>query len=176
MYFRTVWRRITGVSTPRDGAPSHICHVGGLVLLAVLAAACGEAKLGDPTTGALGGGDGVPDAAVELPDAFVAPSVDAAMPPDAPPSDAALPDAQAAATCAELYGMAPDYQLCSETADSCSFNALTDGGNCADMCAAYGGVCLTAYDNNNTDVCVSQGEDTCQTNRHNEICVCSRPQ
>lgn len=175
MYFQTLLRPRSGVATPRCGERTHLKHLICAISVALLVGACGEARLGDPSTGALGE-DTSPDAALATPDAFVAPQVDAAPGPDAELADAAPPDAQPAATCAELYGMAPDYQLCSETPESCSFNALTDGGNCAEMCAAYGGVCLAAYDNNNTEVCASQGEDTCTTNRHNEICVCSRPQ
>ncbi len=173
MYFHAVPTSPGGEPAPRSG---EFVRLLGLLLLVFAVLGCNKARIGDPSPEALGDDtDLAPDAAPASPDALVAPQADAALPPA--PVDAALPDATpAAATCMELYGLAPEYQLCSETPDYCAFNAKTDGGNCQEMCALYGGTCLAAYDNNDSDVCISEGEDTCLTNRRNEICVCSRPQ
>jgi len=107
--------------------------------------------------------EGVPDAA--------APPPDAVPPPDAPPTPDAPPP-----SCADIYGEAPGYVLCVETAVDCAFNATTAGGTCADMCATYGGTCLAAYDNENLPgtECTPIGEDTCATARQTEICICTR--
>jgi hypothetical protein len=119
-------------------------------------------------------GECVPDGVDPAIDA-APPAIDApiAPPPDAPPGE---PDAPALPACDDTYGMVPEYLLCEETATTCKFNALTNGGNCLDMCAAYGGTCITAFDNENGvgQECIEVIEETCTVLRTSEICVCTR--
>jgi hypothetical protein len=77
-------------------------------------------------------------------------------------------------TCNELYGMAPDYELCLETPDECHFATVTGGGNCSTLCGTYGGTCIDAFDNSDGCTVIRPDTDTCRTNRQTEICVCSR--
>jgi hypothetical protein len=78
-------------------------------------------------------------------------------------------------TCDELYGMAPDYLLCMETDSECHFNATTDGSNCNAMCAIFMGTCIGAIDNPGGGCAGDPAAmDTCDTNRFNEICICSK--
>jgi len=95
------------------------------------------------------------------------PPPDLKRPPDLQPK----PDAQK--SCDTLYGAAPGYQLCEETAASCKLNASTSGSNCKVLCASLGGTCLAAFDNDSGCNIISWS-DTCETNRSTEICECSR--
>lgn len=112
------------------------------------------------------------DAATGGPDATTPPGADAA----APPIDAsAQVDAPAAPEpCDTLYGDIPGYVLCEEAADSCRFSAVTGGGNCDALCAAYSGTCIAAFDNDPGAPCAATQQDSCATNADDEICVCSR--
>lgn len=80
------------------------------------------------------------------------------------------------ASCDQLYGDALDYLLCSQEPDRCHFSVTTDGASCEALCAQHGGTCLQAFDNPNDPgtECNVLGEDTCQTQRSTEICVCTR--
>ena len=111
-----------------------------------------------------------PDAAADVDGALV----DAAAAVDAAIIDAALADGGAG--CDARYGEAPGYLLCTEDTDACAFAATTGGGTCGELCAAYGGSCLAALDNNNDPgaECTPVGVDACDTPRQTEICVCSR--
>jgi hypothetical protein len=81
-------------------------------------------------------------------------------------------------SCDDVFGKAPGYVLCEETDTTCNFAALTMG-TCAQMCAAYGGTCLEAFDNVGSGgvecVPVRLSTDTCDTSRQTEICVCDKP-
>ncbi len=78
-------------------------------------------------------------------------------------------------SCREQFGSAPDFRLCSETSNRCIFNALTDGGNCDQMCRRFGSRCIDARDNEDSSCTEIPGtNDDCQTNRQTEICVCER--
>lgn len=102
---------------------------------------------------------------------------------DAGMRDAGMPDAGRdggrdagrRSSCDDLYGSAPGYVYCAETAISCEFSANTNGGDCNDLCLSLGGICLEAYDNADP-VCMRRPEfgDDCFTDRGNEICICSR--
>ncbi|RMH36625.1 MAG: hypothetical protein D6689_22145 [Deltaproteobacteria bacterium] len=95
---------------------------------------------------------------------------------DAGAVDGGAADA-ARAPCDATYGAAPAYVLCQQTATTCAFNAQTAGGTCGDACAAYGGACLGAFDNENGpgQECAPIAADDCTTPRETEICVCTRP-
>jgi hypothetical protein len=98
-------------------------------------------------------------------------TLDASTRPDAssPEIDGGVP-----ATCDEIYGAVPGYVACSETGDSCSFNATLNNGTCGALCSSLGKVCITAHDNG-IEPCVAGPEETCDTMRGTEICTCSRP-
>lgn len=107
---------------------------------------------------------GDPDAAIEpVPDA-------------APAVDAEQPDAEAQATCDELFGQAPGYQLCSEDDLGCSFNVSLEGQTCTAACLLLQSTCLGAFDNESIAPCapIEATGDTCDTPRSSEICVCAR--
>ena len=127
----------------------------------------------------IGSGDDNPPPEVDASE----PAVDSAVEPDAPQTqpDAASPVPDAAPTltsCNELYGAAPEYVLCQQLDLTCEFNVLTNGGNCNQMCANFGGSCVAAYDNDTgPDLdCVRKeaSGDDCTTNRNTEICICTR--
>jgi hypothetical protein len=81
----------------------------------------------------------------------------------------------ASPSCNELYGAAPGYILCMETGDECHFSAQTNGGDCNEMCAMFGGVCLAAFDDGpGSCVVVRPNMDTCDTDRATEICACTK--
>ncbi len=143
---------------------------GALLAVALLLsmAACQDAIIGEPYN------PGAPT------DATPIGSPDAPLPPIDAQIDAQIDakiDAPAPTTCDERYGQAVEYILCDERPDTCEFNARTDGGNCNQMCAAFGGTCVAAYDNA-SDPGVEcdrvDSNDDCSTNRNTEICVCTR--
>ena len=78
-------------------------------------------------------------------------------------------------SCDEQYGDVPDYLLCEESRDSCSFNAtLASTISCTDVCSMFGGECIEAQ-LNEEDLCLSTGATDCDQNDVNDnICVCSR--
>jgi hypothetical protein len=93
--------------------------------------------------------------------------VDAFIPPDAMPQ----------AACDDLFGQAPGYQLCSEDAVSCSFNVALVGETCTIACELLETTCLNALSNEDIDLCAPVvSDDTCDTARQSQICVCARPQ
>lgn len=146
-------------------------------MVALALAGCGKASLGDSSEGPTGDSELAADATPAAPDAALPIVPDASPPPvDATPVDTTPDAAPPPPTCAEVYGGATDFVLCLETDTTCSFNAFTNGGNCTQMCAAYGGSCVGALDNDYTNVCMAQGTDSCDDHRDNEICICSRPQ
>jgi hypothetical protein len=83
-------------------------------------------------------------------------------------------DAETSAACDQRFGGIAGYLLCSETADTCSFNATTAGGTCTDVCAGVDSVCVTAHDNAEAAPCTLLAEEPCDTPRNSEICTCSR--
>jgi len=89
-------------------------------------------------------------------------------PPPPPPSDA---------SCTELFGGAPEFILCGETADTCSFNVRTNGGTCNQICAGFGTACVGAISNDASCEGNPDSTDTCETVRPvDEICICERPE
>jgi len=89
-------------------------------------------------------------------------------------------DTSAPPTCDELYGGAPDYIYCRETAMECEFyTALELTRSCTDTCASLGGSCIRQYRNLNgvDEECVRDGvtDRSCDdTGLNDDICVCSR--
>ncbi len=78
-------------------------------------------------------------------------------------------------SCEALFGDAPRFVLCDETETTCSFNALTDGGTCNQMCRSLGSRCVGAIDNDGNSCREIRGSrDTCDTRRQTEICICER--
>lgn len=80
-----------------------------------------------------------------------------------------------AGTCNDLFGMAPAYELCEETPDSCSFNAMTDGGSCDEMCMMFGATCITSFTNDMSDCASMMDEVACTEVAGDNICVCAKP-
>jgi hypothetical protein len=81
----------------------------------------------------------------------------------------------AAPTCDELYGAAPGYLLCLESASECQFLVILAGDSCNALCSSFGGTCLDAFDNAaGTCRILQPSADTCDTHRNDEICVCSK--
>jgi hypothetical protein len=78
------------------------------------------------------------------------------------------------ASCTELFRDAPDFILCVETETFCSFYAITGGGTCDEMCGRFGSQCVDALDNAEGCIAIAGSNDTCQTPRQDEICVCER--
>ena len=114
-----------------------------------------------------------PDRAIK-PDVLKKP--DAAKPDMPKKPDAAKPDTKR--SCDQIYGTAPGYVLCKETATTCEFNANTNP-DCHTICTSYAGqTCLGAFDNPlsaGQECNVKPGSnDDCFTTNSTEICVCSR--
>jgi len=76
-------------------------------------------------------------------------------------------------SCADLFGSAPDYKLCSDDALSCEFSVTLNDTSCNDLCATHGRVCVTSYDNA-TASCTRGVENTCAITRADQICVCKK--
>ncbi len=76
--------------------------------------------------------------------------------------------------CDLLFGSAPEYTLCGESAGSCEF-ATEDPDDadfvCRDICGSR--QCLTGYDSDNLS-CERMSEDGCDAPHESQICVCAR--
>ena len=80
-----------------------------------------------------------------------------------------------APSCATLYGAAPEFLLCAETATSCRFlRNSSPARTCDTVCSTYGGTCIDA-DNGDPGSCTVSGAADCSTSFASSICVCSRP-
>jgi hypothetical protein len=87
-----------------------------------------------------------------------------------------VPDAMPLVACDVLFGEAPGYQLCSEDELSCSFNVALLGETCTAACILLETTCLAAFANEDVDLCAPLvTDDTCDTARQSQICVCARP-
>ena len=87
------------------------------------------------------------------------------------------PPPPAAADCTELFGSAPGFIFCEETATTCSFNVRTNGGTCTQICAGFGTACVGAISNAGSCEGNPARNDTCETPRPvDEICICERPE
>ncbi len=80
-----------------------------------------------------------------------------------------------ARACDAQFGAVDGYELCEFSADSCSFNAITGGGSCNDICGANGSACVTAFNNSAGDCASMKAESTCEETANDQICVCSLP-
>jgi hypothetical protein len=69
-----------------------------------------------------------------------------------------------------------DFELCSEDADSCRFNATVAGGTCNDACSSGGGTCIDAEANDPAG-CANVNADVvdCTTTFMDGVCECTRP-
>jgi hypothetical protein len=78
-----------------------------------------------------------------------------------------------ALTCTERYGATNGFQLCTETATFCSFVAIKKGSSCTDLCARFGGTCLSAKVNSSN--CLAGSPSSCDdTTNYDDICTCTR--
>jgi hypothetical protein len=82
-----------------------------------------------------------------------------------------------AASCAALYGSAPDFELCEATSGTCRFLHDSTIASCAAICASGGGACILAADNVLGQCVADTSKATeCSSTLHNEtFCVCTRP-
>jgi hypothetical protein len=99
---------------------------------------------------------GVPDAAID----------------DAAATDGAI-DGAGAASCDDLFGTVPEYELCEESTATCTFGGLIEG-TCDAMCAMFGSTCESARDSDEGAVCVELGEVGCDSMHGRAICTCLR--
>ena len=75
--------------------------------------------------------------------------------------------------CAAQYNGFPGYYFCSQTGDLCTMGANLNGTNCNQICAAGGGECEAAH--NNQGMCGLGQNIGCNTTGFmSAICVCSR--
>jgi hypothetical protein len=128
--------------------------------------------------GRIGEGTGVDATSVVVVDAAGGVVDATAVDAPSPVIDAAIDAPAPPATCDDLYGTAVEYILCDQQPDTCEFNVRTNGGNCTQLCYAFGSTCVAAYDNQadpGTEcVRVEATGDVCTTTRNTEICVCTR--
>lgn len=96
---------------------------------------------------------------------------------DGPPAtdDGASSSGGAGATCDEIFGGVPDYELCNETSDSCRFNVTLNMSSCADLCAMFGSMmCVTAFANDASDCASQNAEVACTEVANDNICECAK--
>jgi hypothetical protein len=82
-----------------------------------------------------------------------------------------------APSCTVLYGQAPEFLLCEERAEACTFytsEAAGDAVSCVTSCAAGGGTCLSAGDDL-ADGCEVGAVIPCDEAHRDLVCGCSRP-
>lgn len=79
------------------------------------------------------------------------------------------------AACDDLFGTAPSYMLCEETADGCSFNVMLEMTSCDALCMSFGSTCIEAFTNPETG-CTTDGALPCDDATTNEsVCRCAKP-
>lgn len=99
--------------------------------------------------------------------------------PDAGRPDAGRPDA-GPRRCRDIYGTAPSYIECFERGTECEFYVDLDSAtpSCADVCRAFGGMCLRTYREAETSPATCDRLDgtirPCADPHDDEICVCTR--
>jgi len=77
--------------------------------------------------------------------------------------------------CEQIFGEAPDYQLCRVHQDGCEF--FSDHvGTCAEVCGMAGAECLRSYDADSSAACTPEtGDERCGAHHESQICVCAFP-
>lgn len=81
----------------------------------------------------------------------------------------------AGAACTAIFGAAPQYKLCGETATTCRFSyTASTRETCQAICSTYGGACVSA-DNTDPLSCTSVGAVSCTAALTDAACVCSKP-
>ena len=93
---------------------------------------------------------------------------------DPPMTDDGGSSSGGAMSCDDQFGAAAGYELCEETAESCSFNATTDGGSCDAMCMMFGSTCITAFTNDMSNCASQLLEVACSEVAGDNICVCAK--
>ena len=87
--------------------------------------------------------------------------------------DGEATDAAPGASCRDLFGDAPVYMPCDESADTCAF--FTRGGvrTCDAICEELGAGCVSSYAA--VDSCdPDTGDQECAVPNAAQICVCKR--
>ena len=102
-------------------------------------------------------------------------AADAAAAPDAAVDAGPEPSPDAAdPSCDRLFGAANGYQLCSETATTCTFNVDVNETSCDHQCGLFGSTCESASDSDQGFPCVVAGATACATTHNSVICTCVR--
>lgn len=115
--------------------------------------------------------DGALDAASDAD--FASDGGDASTEPeDAGPPDAGPPD-PAPPSCDSQYGTAESYLLCTQSPTECEFSVLLGGSTCRDLCSSLGGRCIRGYAGTEGS-CSRDGDGSCEWERTDHVCVCSR--
>jgi hypothetical protein len=93
-----------------------------------------------------------------------------------PPAEGSSSSGGVPAECDGIFGAAPGYILCEETADTCSFNATLAMTSCAAMCMMFGATCTETYTNMASDCASIDVATTCDdATAMDHICVCAKP-
>lgn len=78
--------------------------------------------------------------------------------------------------CLDIFGTAPDFELCEETATTCSFQVTLAMASCDAMCMMFGGTCAETFTNTASDCASLDAATTCDDATANDhICVCNKP-
>lgn len=102
--------------------------------------------------------------------------------PDQPVPDLPVPDHPPPPSCNQIYGSAPDYTSCQETATTCVFfiDSYPSTNSCTAVCQARGGSCISVQDEAgewpNLVKCTPDPGKLydCSTSDYNQICTCTR--
>jgi len=93
---------------------------------------------------------------------------------DGPAPDGPVIDGGETPSCEAQFGAAEAYELCSETATTCTFDMFAGETSCDDQCELYGGTCVQAMDSDNGFPCVDSGNTACDAPHNYVICTCAR--
>lgn len=91
--------------------------------------------------------------------------------------DGAAPDGpvdSGPASCDDLFGVAPEYELCEDSPTTCTFGAHLDGISCDAMCEMFASTCESAQDSDSGALCVPVGASGCDATHSRAICTCVR--
>jgi len=93
---------------------------------------------------------------------------------DAPSGDGASSDVTRP-PCATTFGGISGFVLCTETATTCRFYAITGGHSCNASCTSVGSSCIAEENDDSAGaVCDTLGASTCASNGNDAICTCAR--
>lgn len=126
-----------------------------------------------------------PGDSVQPPDARLADIIEPPPPMDLPwPVDAApwpdttpWPNDLSPPSCAQLFGAAPNFKLCTETPTSCTFYNVINlflGGSCNKVCAQYSATCLEAFKDASNGCAWTDIVSCGYSHSQDAVCTCSR--